>query len=96
MPSLSQVSPFCPDVIIISDLMYIKNGIKPCCCLCAVLVPEEHQDLPDGVLRGLRYEEERAVRGFRPVRRARLRQGEPRFTFSEQCVNRKVKSQTKR
>lgn len=72
-----------------------KESKQPSCGLCAVPVPEEHQDVPDRVLRGVRYEEERAFRGFRPVRRARLRQGRPPFAFFEQRVKREVKSQTK-
>lgn len=49
-----------------------------CCILFFSPVPllEEHQDVPQRMLRDLRHEEERAVRGLWPVRRARFWQGE--------------------
>lgn len=63
--------------------------------MSVVPVPEEHQNVPERMLRGVRHEEERAVRVFRPVRRARLRKGRPPFTFSEQHAERELKAQTR-
>lgn len=39
------------------------------CLPHTVPVPEEYQDFPGSVQRDLRHEEERAVRGLRPLRR---------------------------
>lgn len=51
------------------------------CLLATVPVPEEHQDLPGGVRRDVRHEEERAVRGLRPFRRQGLWKGKAASLF---------------
>ena len=46
-----------------------RSQLIPSCLPHTVPVPEEYQDFPGSVQRGLRHEEERAVRGLRPLRR---------------------------
>lgn len=52
-----------------------SDSPSTCPVLPTVPVPEEHPDVPGGVQRRLRHEEERAVRVLRPFRRQGLWKG---------------------